>query len=515
MNSKQLSEKRPISFMLNGSVITISPDQPDTTLLNWLRQSQHLTGSKEGCAEGDCGACSVIISRIRQNGTVSHDAANACILLLPMLDGIVLTTVEYIAGPDGMLHPVQQAMVDHHGSQCGFCTPGFVVSLVAGWRQGFSQSMSLSTAWKRQDIEDLIAGNLCRCTGYGPIIKAAESLANQQTQSRAIPSWESDRLLQEKDWLEQHNVHSLITETDRPFIAPDDINTLSQLILDNPDKQIIAGATDIGLWVTKKHQIMSGFISVMRVPELNQITENEIGFTIGCGVNHADAMAELGDDFPQLNELWRRFGSRQVRASGTVCGNIANGSPIGDLPPAFLALGASLTIRHGNDERCLPLDQFYHDYMVNDLKEGEWVKSVTLPKIKANQHVMIHKISRRFDQDISAVMGAFSYDITDGKITAATIGFGGMAAIPKRAHVVEQALIGQQIDTPVSQKILDLIAQDFTPIDDVRASAEYRLHVATMLLSRSVQSSETMTPKLAGSEIHVLSWEGSGEGATE
>ena len=498
MNSTSLSEIRPIEFMLNGSVVTISPDQPDTTLLNWLRNTRHLTGSKEGCAEGDCGACSVIISRRGNDGFISHDAANACILLLPMLDNLVVTTVEHIAGPEGALHPVQQAMVDCHGSQCGFCTPGFVISMVAGWRQGI--------VWERQAIEDLIAGNLCRCTGYGPIIAAAESLAHQQS-----PSWESDRLAEENTWLQSRHSRPLIIATDRPFMAPDNIKDLSFAILDHPDKQIIAGATDIGLWVTKKHQLLSGFISVMGVPELNMIHEDDDSFTIGCAVSHGNAQTALAHAYPQLDELWRRFGSSQVRASGTVCGNLANGSPIGDLPPALLALGAYLTICHGGHERTLPLDQFYHDYMVNDLKDGEWVKSVTIPKITANQHVMIHKISRRFDQDISAVMGAFSYHIKDGKITSARIGFGGMAAIPKRAHNVEAALIGHKVNTPLESAITDLMEQDFTPIHDVRASAGYRLHVAKVLLERSVHTAETAFPELAGSGIHKLAWEGAAE----
>lgn len=485
---------RPITFMLNGSVVSISPDQPDTTLLNWLRKYRHLTGTKEGCAEGDCGACSVITTRLRADGTVSYDAVNACILLLPMLDGLALTTIEYIKNSDGELHPVQQAMIDHHASQCGFCTPGFVMSLVAGWRQGIS--------WHRQAIEDLIAGNLCRCTGYGPIVNAAKNLTNLSR-----PTWEVARLNDEKTWLESYHAEALMTETERAFIAPDTIDSLSQIIIDHPDKQIIAGATDIGLWVTKKHQILSGFISVMGVPELSEIIENDDSFTIGCGVSHRDAQVRLSDAFPCLVELWRRFGASQVRASGTVCGNLANGSPIGDLPPAFLALNAYLTIRQGQKERTLPLDQFYHDYMVSDLKQGEWIKSVTVPKITADQHIMIHKISRRFDQDISAVLGAFCYGLTDGKITSARIGFGGMAALPKRAHATEKALIGHLIDMPLNAEMLALIDQDFTPIDDVRASAAYRLHIAKTLLARSVQSADHMPLHLAGSGIDSLSWE--------
>lgn len=488
-------EKRPISFMLNGKVIALTPDQVDTTLLNWLRQSKRLTGSKEGCAEGDCGACSVIITRKRPDGAIRHDAANACILLLPMLDGLVLTTIEHIAGPQGELHPVQEAMISHHGSQCGFCTPGFVISMVAGWRQKMT--------WSRQNIEDLIAGNLCRCTGYGPIIAAAESLAGEKP-----PHWEEARLKEEIAFLVGYGQAALNVGDERGFIAPQDVEGLSKTILENPDAQIIAGATDIGLWVTKRNQIMPAFISVMRVPELQEITEDEKGYLIGCGVSHETAKDYLADAFPELDELWRRFGSSQVRATGTVCGNLANGSPIGDLPPALLALGASLIIRHGDEERIIALDNFYHDYMVNDLKEGEWVKAVFIPKKSDDAHLMIHKISRRFDQDISAVMGAFFYRLEDGKIAEARIGFGGMAATPKRAIKTEAAIIGQAINDPLSDEILDQIEADFTPIDDVRASAAYRLNVAKALLARSIEKAPL---NLAGGGVDALGVKGAAE----
>ncbi len=491
------SAPRPVVFMLNGQVVHCTLDQVDTTLLNWLRQSRHLTGSKEGCAEGDCGACSVIITRMHDDGKITHDAANACILLLPMLDGLVITTVEHIAGPSQKLHPVQAAMIEHHGSQCGFCTPGFIISMVAGWRQGMT--------WHRQNIEDLIAGNLCRCTGYGPIITAAESLSDID-----MPKWEQDRIDAEKAWLKSHKQQPLNTGHGRSFNAPETIHDLSQAILDHPEAQIIAGATDIGLWVTKKHQILPSFISVMRVPELQRITEDENGFTIGCGVSHSIAKEQLSSAFPQLDELWRRFGSAQVRASGTVCGNLANGSPIGDLAPAFLALDASITIQRGSNERILPLDKFYHGYMDNDLNEGEWVKSVYIPKIGPDEHVMIHKISRRFDQDISAVMGAFSFMIRASKITSARIGFGGMAAIPARAYKTEAALIGHDANSSLSHNVTAALAEDFTPIDDVRASAAYRLHVAQSLLARAIMTDEK-SPSLAGAGINDINLNGAAE----
>ena len=482
-------KQRPISFLLNGEAKSISPEMADETLLNWLRKDAQLHGSKEGCAEGDCGACSVLITRQDADGTIRHEAANACILFLPMLDGLVVTTVEYVAGPDGALHPVQAAMVEYHGSQCGFCTPGFILSLLAGWRSDGD--------WDRQSAEDLIAGNLCRCTGYGPIITAATTLSGA-----VKPDWEIARMNAELQWLNDHHQPPLATENaSQPFLAPETIDDLSDAIAANPNAQIIAGATDIGLWVTKKHVEIMSFISLMRVPALQQITEDDHGFTIGAGVSHAQAKLALAETFPPLDELWRRFGSAQVRASGTVCGNIANGSPIGDLAPAFLALNAILTLRHGRVERTMPLDDFYLDYMENALQDGEWVKSIYLPKLAPHARFYAFKISRRFDQDISAVMGAFYYAATDNVITNMRIGFGGMAAIPARAKGCEAALIGVPLDGEVPAEAMAALDADFTPLSDMRASASYRQIIAQNLLKKALAGNAMM---LAGNGLHDL-----------
>ncbi|MCE2517021.1 MAG: xanthine dehydrogenase small subunit [Alphaproteobacteria bacterium] len=488
---------RPVRFLLNGRRVDITPDHADVTLLNWLRQDAQLTGSKEGCAEGDCGACSVLVARRQPDGRVTHDAANACILLLPMLDGMAVTTVEHVAGPKGELHPVQQAMVDHHGSQCGFCTPGFILSLLAGWRSGL--------AWQRPEIEDLIAGNLCRCTGYGPIITAAESLA-----AATPPEWELARIAAEYDFLEGHHAqrqaHGLLTsDHGQSFYAPDNLDDLADAIAASPDAQIIAGATDIGLWITKQHRHLPAFISVMAVEELNRIDEDDAGFTIGAGVSHHHAQQALREHFPQLDELWRRFGSRQVRATGTVCGNLANGSPIGDLAPAFLALGAELTLRHGASSRRLPLDAFFLGYMDNALAAGEFVQAVHLPKLDDRTRFRAIKISRRFDQDISAVMGAFALRHDNGVITEARVGFGGMAATPARASACEAALIGHAINSAPTERILTALDGDFTPISDVRASAGYRRAIARNLLIKALTDDAV---SLAGAGVHSLGLEG-------
>jgi len=482
-------EKRSIRVLLNGVEQDITPPSADTTLLQWLRQDQRLTGSKEGCAEGDCGACSVVIGKKNSDGTISHAAANACIFLLPMIDGLSITTVEHIAGPNGELHPVQEAMVHHHGSQCGFCTPGFVVSLFAGWRSGCS--------WTRLDIEDLLAGNLCRCTGYGPIVAAAMSLAKAQP-----PQWEQDRIKAEREWLEAHSNSSLNLSGDQTFVAPTTITELSKAIADYPDAQIIAGATDIGLWITKQFRNIPRFISVMRVPELSVISKTEDGFVIPAGVSHADAKQHLAKDFPPLEELWRRFASTQVRATGTVCGNIANGSPIGDLAPAFLALGATLVLQHRQNQRHLPIEDFFLDYQQQDRREGEWLREIHLPTLKTGEIFNAIKISRRFDQDISAVMGGYWFALDDGVITAARLGYGGMAAIPKRAKNTETALLGHRLTDPLPKDVLAALAEDFNPIDDMRASRSYRQDMARNLLIKALDAAahgKTHADMLAGS----------------
>ena len=466
------SETSQIEFLLNGQQMTVSAARSDDTLLNWLRQEQKLTGSKEGCAEGDCGACTVLLARAGPDGQISCQPVNGCILFLPMLDGCSLTTVEGVAGPEGALHPVQQALVENHASQCGFCTPGFVVSLLAGWRSG--------SGWSEQEIEDLLAGNLCRCTGYGPIVAAGRSLAGQ-----ARPQWEVDRLAAEADWLTAHQPAPLsYGQPAQPFYAPVDIAELSRLVLEHPAAQIIAGATDIGLWVTKKHQDLPGFISVMQVAELQQITETEGYFEIGAAVSHAAANDRLAGHYPALGEIWRRFGSTQVRASGTVCGNIANGSPIGDLAPAFLALGAELVLQKGSEQRALPIEDFFLSYGVQDRLPGEWLRAVRLPKLQEGQVFQAMKISRRFDQDISAVMAAFFLQVDGGRIIAARCGFGGMAAVPARARHCEKALAGAVLDASPPAAALAGLAADFAPITDMRASADYRAAVAGNLLAK-------------------------------
>ena len=432
-----------VTFLLNGE--TVEVDTPATqTLLDWLRISQQLTGTKEGCNEGDCGACSVIVTDAH-----SKRALNACILLMPQLHGKSVRTVEGISAPDGTLHPVQQAMVDHHGSQCGFCTPGFIAAMAAGHANG------------RTDHDDTLAGNLCRCTGYAPIIRAAKA-----AEAAPVPTW---------------MVEQTAPQTEVPY-APASLDTLAAWYAANPDATIIAGATDVGLWVTKQLRDLDNVIFLHRCTELQQITETDTEITFGAAVTMADVHTALNPLHPSYAEMVRRYGSEQVRGAATIGGNIANGSPIGDNPPALIALGATLHLRHDTKTRSIPLQDFFIAYGKQDRAKGELVTGVTIPKYAPN--LRVYKLSKRFDQDISAVCGAFNITVLDGKVQAAVVAFGGMAGTPARATHVEAALIGQPWTMETIQSALPKFADDYAPMSDMRASADYRLEVAANMLQR-------------------------------
>ena len=431
-----------VSFILNGAAVTVSAP-PTTTLLDWLREARGLTGTKEGCNEGDCGACTVMV-------TDAHGlrALNACILFLPQLAGKAVRTVEGIAGPDGALHPVQEALIAHHGSQCGFCTPGIVVSLAVAHAQG------------RKDHDDVLAGNLCRCTGYAPIVRAAVAAS-----SAPVPGWMDDA--------------GLLSPAAPAFA---DADALAEWYLAHPDATLVAGATDVGLWVTKGLRELAPVAFIAGIEELRQIEVTEAEVRLGACVTLAELHGAMAPLHPDFAELIRRYGSEQVRAAATVGGNIANGSPIGDSPPALIALGATLHLRRGAERRSLPLEAFFLDYGRQDRAPGEFVEAVSFPR--QPDRLRCYKLSKRFDQDISAVCGAFSITVSDGKVQAARIAFGGMAGIPKRAAAVEAALTGQPWTLATVEAALPAFAEDFTPLSDMRASAGYRLEAARNMLLR-------------------------------
>lgn len=433
-----------VTFLLNGETVEVET-APTQTLLDWLRNERGLNGTKEGCNEGDCGACSVMVTD--ENG---KRALNACILFMPQLQGKAVRTVEGISGPGGQLHPVQQAMIDHHGSQCGFCTPGFIASMATGHANG------------RTDHDDVLAGNLCRCTGYAPIIRAAKA-----AEALDVPSW----------------INEDLSGLDSPVdYAPETLDDLADWYAAHPDATVIAGATDVGLWVTKQLRDLGEVVFLNRCLELKRITETDETITFGATATMVDVHRVLRDHHPSYADMVRRYGSEQVRSAATIGGNIANGSPIGDNPPALIALNATLHLRHGDVTRDLAIENFFLNYGKQDRAKGELVTGVTIPKSAPN--LRVYKLSKRFDQDISAVCGAFNITTKDGIVAQARIAFGGMAGIPARAKSVEAALIGQAWSESTIEAGTKILGQDFTPLTDMRASATYRLTAAQNMLRR-------------------------------
>jgi xanthine dehydrogenase small subunit len=452
-----------IAFLLNGETVRLSDAHPTATLLDWLRETRGLTGTKEGCNEGDCGACTVMVT-----DAAGARALNACILFLPQLHGKSVRTVEGIAGPDGRLHPVQEAMVAHHGAQCGFCTPGVVVSMAVAHLNG------------RTDHDDQLAGNLCRCTGYAPIVRAAEAAA-----AAPVPDWMQD----DPGFILPEIRSGGPTEgrrgADGPppaWIVPETSDELAAWYAAHPGATLIAGATDVGLWVTKQFRNLGPMAFLARVADLGRIEIGDTEIRIGAGVTLADLGEAIRPHHPDFAELIRRYGSVQVRNAATIGGNIANGSPIGDGPPALIALGATLHLRHGDTRRALPLEDYFLEYGKQDRRPGEFVEAVSIPR--QPDRLRCYKLSKRFDQDISAVCGCFAIRVAEGTVHEARIAFGGMAGIPKRAAHVEAALTGRPWTEATVADAMGAFATDFAPLSDMRASADYRLASARNMLMR-------------------------------
>ena len=438
-----------ITFLLNGETREVTPTSPTQTLLDWLREEARLTGTKEGCNEGDCGACTVMVT-----DSDGSRALNACILFMPQLHGKAVRTVEGIAGPDGTMHPVQDAIVALHGSQCGFCTPGFIVSMATAHKNG------------RTDHDDQLAGNLCRCTGYAPIVRAAEA-----AETAPVPDWMA----------EDFGALEHAQASDEAFL-PKTADELAKWYMKTPEATLVAGATDVGLWVTKGLRDLNPVAFLGGVEDLKGVEIGEDTVRIGAMTSLTDLLDAILPLHPDFAELIRRYGSVQVRNAATVGGNIANGSPIGDSPPALIALGATLHLRRGAKRRAIPLEDFFIEYGRQDRQAGEFVEAVSFPR--QQDRLRCYKLSKRFDQDISAVCGCFSIRVADDVVTEARIAFGGMAGTPKRASAVEAALVGQPWEQETIAATWDAWEADFTPMSDMRAGAQYRLDTARNMLTR-------------------------------
>lgn len=450
-----------IRFLLDGQVTEIEAGAQETAL-HLIRERLGRKGTKEGCGEGDCGACTVLLGEIVE-GTVQWRAVNSCILFAPMLDGKALVTVESLGTPD-RLCAVQGEMVARHGSQCGFCTPGFIMSLEGRARGG------LGTVGQNgpRPVADVLSGNLCRCTGYGPILDSAAACPPALRDDGDVLAGLADLPRGEGD-----NWH-----------APRSADELAALLMDYPDARLVAGATDVGLWVTKQLRDLGRVIFIGDVAGLRGIEESEAGVTLGAAVRYSEGWDVLARLHPDLGELIRRIAGTPVRNAGTIGGNIANGSPIGDMPPALIALGATLTLRRGDVRREMALEDYFLAYGKQDRREGEFVEGLFIPRPAPDAVIAITKLSKRFDSDISAVLGAFHLSIENGMITRARIAFGGMAATPKRAHATEEALIGKPWEEATIEAAIPALARDYQPLSDVRGSPAYRLAVAGNLLRR-------------------------------
>ena len=456
-----------VHFLLNGKPVSVGDASPTTTVLDWLRGRARLTGTKEGCAEGDCGACTVVIGR-PDGADMRWHAVNSCLMLLPQLDGGALLTVEGLA--DGKLHPVQQALVDADATQCGFCTPGFVMAMLAFHHGG-----------ERADdetVHEALAGNLCRCTGYRPIVEAC----------RRLPSPPADRFATEAAAIAAQIAALPVGETYRHdgqvFLAPRSLAALLAATADHPEALLLGGGTDLGLRVSKAREAWPAVIATAGVAELRRIAVEGDALVIGGAVTYSDALPLIDRHFPAFGALVRRIGSRQIRNLGTIAGNLATASPIGDTIPCLITLDATVTLAARTGERVVPVEDFITGYRKTALAPGEVIVAIRIPFVPIEQRFSVYKLSKRFDQDISTVVAAFRLDRQDGKVRTLRAAYGGMAERAKRAIRLEAAITGRPWTSAWLADIDSLLARDFTPMSDHRGSADYRLRAAASLLRR-------------------------------
>jgi xanthine dehydrogenase small subunit len=462
---------RPLQFVRRGQTVTLHQVPPDRTLLELLREDLQCSDTKEGCNEGDCGACTVVLGQA-DGERIQYRAVNSCIRLAHSIQGQALWTAQDLLGPDGSLHPAQQALVQCHGSQCGFCTPGFVMSLFGMYQNHVAQGRPITRALAQQDL----SGNLCRCTGYRPILDAAQTMAE-------LPrvSVDEAETLQK---LKQMSQAGQGLEADLAYFLPNTLAELLRLRTRHPKAQLVAGCTDVGLWVNKGHRRLPQVLDLSRVAELRRVEHYPHHLAIGAAVPLTEAFAALVAERPQLQTFAQRFAGLPVRNSGTLGGNVANGSPIGDSMPLLIALGANVVLMSTRGHRELPLEQLYTGYRQNVMAPDEVLAWIKVPKAVPQEFSRVYKVSKRFDDDISALCLAVALRLDGGHVVQASIGVGGVAATPVRARQTEALLTGQPWRQATVQRAMAVLRQEFAPISDLRASSAYRVQVLGNLLQR-------------------------------
>ena len=459
-----------INFVWNNKILKINNPDPNETLLNFIRLKIKKTGTKEGCAEGGCGACTVVLAELKKNN-LTYKTVNACISFVTILQGKQLIIVEDLVNNNGSLHPVQKAMIDYHGSQCGFCTPGFVMSLFA-MQKNYS-------SYNNENIKDSISGNLCRCTGYKPIIDAAKSLNNKDNSDKFVKNKKKIINLLKK--IKPENIN--INNRDKKYFAPRTINELKKIIKDYPNSKFLSGGTDLSLIVTKERKDIDNIISLNSINELNFIEKKNEHIVVGASTSLREFELFIKKYYSDFNAILNRYGSVQIRNVGTIAGNIATASPIGDTLPLLLSLDAKVVLQSLNKKTILPLKNFFVSYRKTKLKKRQFIHSIIIPIFKKNIF-KAYKISKRIDDDISSVCASFNLEIKDKKIKNIKIAYGGMAPIPKRATNCEKILINKNISKENIEKAKKILEKDFKPISDMRASKNYRMEIAKNLLMK-------------------------------